>query len=75
MKIKYFLIIEALVLLVFAVGYCVNAAWVLGLFNISLEPGGILIAQLFSPAIMGIAALNWLMRKVHYFKLEFVCEG
>lgn len=68
MKAKYLLTIDAIVLLVFAIGYFVNAEWVLGWFDITLEPGGILMAQLFGAALLGIAVLNWLVRDVTIYE-------
>lgn len=68
MKARYFLIVDALILLLFALGYLLTPQWVLAQFDITVNDGGVMMAQLFGAAILGIAVLNWLSREVHYFE-------
>lgn len=64
MKVKYFLIISAIVLLVFGVGFLFAPVWTMGLFDITVDGAGILVVQLLAAAFLGFAALNWFGR--HY---------
>jgi hypothetical protein len=66
MKVKYFFIISAVVLLVTAIAFFVNAAWTLRLFDINLEPAGVLMTEIFGAALLGVAILNWLVRDLVY---------
>lgn len=68
MKAKLFLIVDAIILLLFAVGYLLSPQWVLKQFDITVNAGGVMMAQLFGATILGIAILNWLSRGVHYFE-------
>ena len=62
MKIKHILVISAFILLVFGVGFLVAPVWTMDLFDVTLEPGGILMTQLLAAAFLGYAALNWVGR-------------
>jgi hypothetical protein len=62
MKIKHVLIISAFVLLVFGIGFLLAPVWSMGLFAITLEPGGAMATQLLAATFLGFAALNWLGR-------------
>lgn len=64
MKIKYFLVISAIVLLVFGIGFLFAPVWTMGLFDLTIEGGSILVVQLLAAAFLGFAALNWFGR--HY---------
>ncbi len=64
MKVKYFLVLSAIVLFVFGIGFLVAPVWSMGLFDITIEGGGILVVQLLAAAFLGFAALNWFGR--HY---------
>jgi hypothetical protein len=66
MKVRYFFIISAIVLLIAAIAFFVNAAWVLRLFGITLEPAGVFMAEIFGAALLGVAVLNWLVRDVAF---------
>lgn len=68
MKAKLFLIIDAIILLLFAMGYLLTPQWTLAQFDITVNDGGVMMAQLFGAAILGIAVLNWMSREAHYFE-------
>lgn len=66
MKVKYLFIISAVVLLITAIAFFVNAAWVFRLFNITLEPAGVFMTEIFGAALLGVAVLNWLISDVAF---------
>ena len=64
MKVKYALIIDALVLLVVAIGCLLDMSWVHNMLGISHAPGNVYLCQLLGAAIFGLALQNWLVHKV-----------
>lgn len=62
MKVKHILVIDAIVLLVFGIGFLFAPVWSLELFDISLDVGGILMTELLAAAFLGFAILNWMGR-------------
>ncbi len=62
MKVKTILIIDAIVLFVFGIGFLFAPVWSLDLFDISLATGGILMTQLLAAAFLGFAVLDWMGR-------------
>lgn len=66
MKVKYLFIISAVLLLITAIAFFVNPAWVLQLFDITLEPAGEFMTEIFGAALLGVAVLNWLVRDLVY---------
>ena len=68
MKAKYFLIVDAIILLLFAMGYLLTPQWILSQFDITVNDGGVMMDQLFGATVLGIAVLNWLSREAHYFE-------
>lgn len=62
MKVKYVLIVSAVVLLLFGVGFLFVPEWTMGLFDITIDIGGILMTQLVAAAFLGFAILNFLGR-------------
>ena len=47
---------------VFALGFILMPARLTSFYNVTLNEGGILIAQLFGAALLGYGVLNWLGR-------------
>ena len=45
--------------LIFALGFIFMPAQLTGYYNVTLNEGGVFIAQLFGAALLGFAALNW----------------
>jgi len=54
--------IGAVVSIVFALGFIFMPAQLTGFYNVSLNDGGVFIAQLFGAALLGFAVLNWFGR-------------
>lgn len=59
MKAKYILVIAAIVLLVFGLGFLFVPLAVMNRFGVPLGPDGILMTQLLGAAFLGFAVLNW----------------
>ncbi|MCC6607060.1 MAG: hypothetical protein IT327_27890 [Anaerolineae bacterium] len=64
MKVKYALTLDAVVLLVVAVGCFFNMEWARQMFGIGFAPDNIYLSQLLGAAVFGLALQNWLVRSV-----------
>lgn len=62
MRVKNILIVDAIVLFVFGIGFLVAPVWTLELFDITLDTAGILMTQLLAAAFLGFAILDWMGR-------------
>ena len=47
---------------IFALGFIFMPAQLTGFYNVTLNDGGVFIAQLFGASLLGFAALNWFGR-------------
>jgi len=63
-KLSNLLVIAAVIGAVFGVGFVVASGTVLGIYGITLDKAGTLVAQLFGALLIGLATLNWLARNV-----------
>ena len=63
MKLGTFLIIAAVVSVLFGLGLVLLAGPLMSLYGISLSPGGLIIARLLGAALLGYAVLTWCARK------------
>lgn len=59
MNYKNIATIGAVVSIIFALGFIFMPAQLTGYYNVSLNEGGVFMAQLFGAALLGFAALNW----------------
>ena len=64
MKVKYALIIDAVVLLAVAVGCFFDMGWARGMFGIAHTQNSVFFCQLLGAAVFGLALQNWLVRKI-----------
>lgn len=62
MKVKHILILDAIVLLVFGIGFLFAPVWSMEFFGISLDTSGILMTELLAAAFLGFAVLDWMGR-------------
>ena len=62
MRLKFWMIVKAMVVLVFGIGFVVIPEFVLDLFGMDLDEGGILMSRLFGAAYIFKALLFWLLR-------------
>jgi hypothetical protein len=63
-KLSNLLVIAAVIGAVFGVGFVVASGTLLGIYGITLDKAGTLVAQLFGALLIGLATLNWLARNV-----------
>ena len=63
MKLSTFMVITAIVALLFGLAFVLIAGPILSLYGISLSPGGLIVARLFGAALLGFAVLTWYARK------------
>ena len=68
MKARFILVVSAIVLLVFGLGFIISPQWTMELFDITVEPGGILMTQLLGAGFVGFAILNWMARNVTVYE-------
>ena len=64
MKVKLALIVDAVVLLVVAVGCFFDMGWIHDMFGIGHAPDSVFYCQLLGAAVFGLALQNWLVRKI-----------
>lgn len=59
MKVKQLLIISAIALLVFGLGFLLAPMWTMAFFDVDLGAGGGMMAQLVGGTFLGLAVINW----------------
>jgi hypothetical protein len=62
MTYKNFLSIASVVAFLFALGFMLMPGQLVGLYNVELNPGGALVAQLFGATLLGFGLLDWIGR-------------
>jgi hypothetical protein len=62
MSYRNFTTIASVIAFVFALGFILMPAQLTSFYNVTLNDGGILIAQLFGAALLGYGLLNWFGR-------------
>ena len=63
MRLKNLLIISAILILIYGVGFLLAPTFVLSFYDISLSLEGNVIARLLGAAFTGFAVLNWIARE------------
>lgn len=62
MKVKHFLVISTIALIVFGLAFLVAPIWSMARFDVALDIGGSMMTQLLGGAFLGLAAINWMGR-------------
>ena len=62
MTYKNFLTFASVVAFIFGLGFVLMPAQLVQFYNVTLNEGGILIAQLFGATLLGFGVLNWSAR-------------
>lgn len=62
MKLSVFMVIAAIVALLFGLAFVFVPEPLLSPYGISLSPGGLIVARLFGAALLGFAVLTWCAR-------------
>src|SRR3972149_5074710 len=64
MTLRSFLIVASVLAFAFGLGFVLIPQQLTSLYNITLDPSGVFVAQLFGAALLGFGVLNWLTRSV-----------
>ncbi len=64
MTLRSFLMVDAVIAFAFGLGLVLIPAQLTSLYNIALNPGGVVVGQLLGATLLGFGALNWLARNV-----------
>jgi len=72
MKLSTFLIVKAIVCFVFAVGYIAVPVATGSIYEITLDPDGILMARFFGALLVGIGLILWLCRNADWSVLKVI---
>ena len=70
MKLSTFLIVKAIVCFLFAIGYIVAPVATGSIYEITLDPDGILMARFFGALLFGIGLILWLSRNADWNMLK-----
>jgi hypothetical protein len=62
MTYKNFMTFASVVAFIFALGFILMPAQLVQFYNVTLNEGGVLIAQLFGATLLGFGVLNWFAR-------------
>ena len=64
MTLRNFLLVASLLAFAFGLGFVLIPQQLTPLYNITLDPGGVFVGQLFGAALLGFGVLNWMIRSV-----------
>lgn len=80
MKLSTFLIIKAIVCFVFGIGYIVVPVATGSIYEMTLDPNGLVMARFFGTCFLGIGLILWLCRNADWNVLKnitlslFICD-
>jgi hypothetical protein len=72
MKLSTFLIVKAIICFVFAIGYIVVPVATGSIYEITLDPDGIIMARFFGALLLGIGLILWLCRNADWNVLKSI---
>jgi len=64
MTLRNFLSVASLLAFAFGLGFVLIPQQLTSLYNITLDPSGVFVGQLFGAALLGFGVLNWMTRSV-----------
>ncbi len=70
MKLSSFLMVKAIVCFLFAIGYIVVPVATGSIYEITLDPDGIVMARFFGALLLGIGLILWLSRNADWSLLK-----
>ena len=80
MKISTFFVVKAIICFLFGIGFALAPVAVGAIYEITLDPDGLIMARFFASALIGIGLLLWLSRNEGRNSLKnitlslFVCD-
>jgi hypothetical protein len=66
MKLSTFLVIKAIVCFLFGLGYVIAPVFFGAMFDINLDPDGVIMSRFFAALLLGIGLLLWLCRNANW---------
>jgi hypothetical protein len=72
MKLSNFLMVKAIVCFLFGIGFAVIPVKVGSMFEITLDPDGIIMARFFAAALIGIGLILWINRNADWNILDSI---
>jgi hypothetical protein len=70
MKLSSFLIVKAIISLVFGIGFIVIPATVWSIYGVTLDPVGILMTRFIAACLIGIGLICWITRNAELTLLK-----
>ncbi len=70
MKLSSFLVVKAVISLVFGIAFALAPATVMSLYGVTLDPGGTLVARFLGAMLIGIGLICWLDRSADRAALQ-----
>jgi hypothetical protein len=75
MKISGFLIIKAIISLVFGIGFVLIPSTVMSMYGVTLDAGGNLVGQFAGAALIGIGLICWFARQADKLALRSITQS
>jgi hypothetical protein len=72
MKLSTFLIVKAVICFIFGLGYLIAPVFVGSIYEITLDPDGIIMARFFGTLLLGIGLILWLCRNADWSVLKSI---
>jgi hypothetical protein len=72
MKLSTFLILKAVICFIFGLGYLIAPVFVGSIYEIALDPDGIIMARFFGALLLGISLILWLSRNADWNVLKSI---
>jgi len=64
LTLRNFLPLASMLAFVFGIGFALIGEPLAALYNVTLNPGGVFVGQLYGAALIGFGVLNWLARTI-----------
>ena len=65
MTYKNFLSIAGIVAILYGLSFSLMPSQVMSLYNVDINPGGVLVGRLFGATLLGFGILNWMSRDIN----------
>ena len=65
MTYKNFLSIAGILAILYGLSFSLMPGQLMGLYNVDINPGGVLVGRLFGATLLGFGILNWMSRDIN----------